>query len=151
MRVTTERIIMKKASSGDTVKVHYTGSLKSGEQFDSSRERDPLQFTLGEGKLIKGFESAVEGLQPGETKTVEIASDDAYGQYDLNLVINVDRNNIPDDIDLKNGMMLESVQSDGRRIPVKVVKVMDEAVTVDANHPLAGEDLVFEIELLEIV
>ena len=142
---------MKQATSGDTVKVHYTGTLKSGEEFDSSRERDPLKFTLGQGQLIKGFEDAVMGLKPGDKKTVEIASDDAYGQYDLNLVINVDRKNIPDDINLKNGMMLESVQNDGRRIPVKVVKVMDDAVTVDANHPLAGEDLVFEIELLEIL
>jgi len=142
---------MKQATSGDTVKVHYTGTLKSGEEFDSSRERDPLKFTLGQGQLIKGFEDAVMGLKPGDKKTVEIASDDAYGQYDLNLVINVDRKNIPDDINLKNGMMLESVQNDGRRIPVKVVKVMGDAVTVDANHPLAGEDLVFEIELLEIL
>lgn len=141
---------MKTATSGDTVKVHYTGSLKSGEQFDSSHGREPLQFTLGEGKIIKGFEDAVVGLKPGDKKTVEIASEDAYGVYDSKLVIKVDRENIPEDIELSTGMMLESVQSDGRRIPVKVLKIMEEEVTLDANHPLAGEDLVFDIELVEV-
>jgi peptidylprolyl isomerase len=141
---------MSEAKNGNTVKVHYTGTLKSGEKFDSSRDRDPLEFKLGEGRVIPGFENAVLGMKTGESTKVEIASDQAYGKYDVNLLIEVDRKTIPANIDLKPNIMLESVQSDGRKIPVKVVKVTDDKVTVDANHPLAGEDLVFEIELVEI-
>lgn len=141
---------MKQAASGDTVKVHYKGTLKTGEQFDSSEGREPLEFTLGEGKVIKGFEDAIVGLKPGDSKTVEVPSDQAYGDYDKQLLWDVDRGNIPEDIELKTGLMLESVQSDGRRIPVTVTNIMDEKVTLDANHPLAGQDLVFEIELVAI-
>lgn len=142
---------MKQAAAGDTVKVHYTGTLKSGAEFDSSRGREPLKFRLGEGKVIPGFEDAITGLKPGECKTVEIPSDRAYGSYSTELVWQVDRKNIPADIELTEGMMLESVQSDGRRIPVRVTEILDTSVTVDANHPLAGEDLTFEVELVEIV
>jgi len=146
----TKDIFMSEAQTGNNVKVHYTGTLKSGETFDSSRDRDPLEFKLGEGRVIPGFENAIKGMNPGDTVKVEIPADQAYGKYDDKLLIEVDRKTIPEEIELKPDIMLESVQSDGRRIPVKVVKVTDDKVTVDANHPLAGQDLIFDIELVEI-
>ncbi len=141
---------MAQAKTGDTVKVHYTGKLVNGTVFDSSENREPLEFTIGAGQLIPGFEQAVIGMAPGETNTVTIPADEAYGQYDSNLLQEVEKAQLPEDLDPQVGQQLEAVQGD-RRIIVTISAVSDESVTVDANHPLAGEDLVFDIRLLEIL
>ncbi len=141
---------MAKAKKGDTVKVHYTGKLKDGTEFDSSDDGKPLQFKIGEGKIIPGFESAIVGMEEGEEKTEEISSDNAYGEYDKEYVVSVSRDQMPDDIDLEKGTQLEMQLEDGRTIPVMVREVQKEEVIIDANHPLAGKDLVFDLELVEI-
>lgn len=141
---------MAQAKTGDTVKVHYTGKLVNGTVFDSSENREPLEFTIGAGQLIPGFEQAVIGMAPGETHTVTIPADEAYGQYDSNLLQEVERTQLPEDLDPQVGQQLEAVQGD-RRIIVTISAVSDNSVTVDANHPLAGEDLVFDIRLVEII
>ena len=143
---------MSQAKQGDTVKVHYTGKLKDGSVFDSSREREPLEFTLGEGQLIPGFEDAVEGMEEGADTTVDIPVDKAYGQPQDELTMEVPKTELPEDIEPEVGMQLQvQQQQDGRAIPVKITEVKDETITLDANHPLAGKDLVFDIELVEIV
>ncbi len=141
---------MAKSKKGDVVKVHYTGKLSDGTIFDSSKDRDPLSFNLGKNEVITGFENAVMGMEEGESKAITIPSDEAYGDYKKNLVIPVGRDKIPSDINPEVGMQLESVQPDGKRIPVTVTEVEDDQVTLDANHPLAGQDLHFDIELVEI-
>lgn len=143
-------IQLAQAKDGDTVRVHYTGKLSDGMQFDSSTGRDPLEFTLGEGKLISGFEQAVKGMNPGDTKTVQITADDAYGQRRDELVMEVDRSDLPPDLDPKVGDKLEMSRS-GQSMVVSVTGSTDDAITLDANHPLAGEDLTFDLELVEIV
>ena len=139
--------------NGDTVKVHYTGTLTDdGTVFDSSREREPLEFTLGEGQLIPGFEKAVIGLEEGDETTVELDSKDAYGQRREDLELEVSKSDLPDNIDPQVGMQLQmQQQEDGQAIPVQITAVEDEYVQLDANHPLAGKDLTFEIELIEQV
>lgn len=144
---------MSTVKNGDTVKVHYTGKLNDGEVFDSSRsdDRDPLEFTLGEGQLIPGFEKAVEGLEVGESTTVEIPTDEAYGERREDLELEVAKNELPDNVEPQVGMQLQMQQQEsGQAIPVQITKVEDDKVTLDANHPLAGKDLTFDIELLEI-
>ncbi len=141
---------MATAKSGDTVHVHYTGSLSDGTVFDSSRERDPLSFTVGAGQVIPGFNNAVEGMNVGDTAKVEIPAAEAYGDYRDDFVINVKPSDIPADITPEVGMELQLHQQDGGAVPVKVTAVTEESVTMDANHPLAGKDLTFEIELVEI-
>jgi peptidylprolyl isomerase len=141
---------MVQAKVGDTVTVHYTGKLNNGNIFDSSVERDPLQFSLGEGSVIVGFEQAVIGMSPGEAKTVSIPADQAYGPYYQEMVIVVNRQQIPPELEVEVGQQLQISQQSGQVIPVVVREVSDSEVTLDANHPLAGEDLVFEIELVEI-
>ena len=138
------------AKDGDTVKVHYTGKLEDGTVFDTSIERDPLQFTIGEGQLIPGFEQAVVGMSPGESKTVEIPADEAYGPYREELVMVVDRDQLPEDLQPEVGQQLQIRQPDGQTILVKVIDVSESSVTLDANHPLAGKDLTFDIELVEV-
>lgn len=135
---------------GDTVRVHYTGTLKDGTEFDSSRERDPLEFTVGEGQVIPGFEEIVRGLEAGDTETETLAPDQAYGERDERRVIEVERNELPDEVDPEVGMQLEIQQPDGSRARVSVAEVEDEMVKLDANHPLAGRELTFEIEVLEV-
>ncbi len=144
---------MSKVKDGDTVKVHYTGTLTDdGTVFDSSREREPLEFTLGEGQLIPGFEKAVIGLEEGDDTTVELDSEDAYGQRREDLELEVSKSDLPDNIDPQVGMQLQmQQQEDGQAIPVQITAVEDEYVQLDANHPLAGKDLTFEIELIELV
>ncbi len=144
---------MSKVKEGDTVKVHYTGKLtEDGSVFDSSREREPLEFTLGQGQLIPGFEKAVVGMEAGDDTTVEIASDDAYGERREDLELEVSKSDLPDNVDPQVGMQLQMQQQEnGRAIPVQITAVEDEFVKLDANHPLAGKDLTFDIELLEIV
>ncbi|RKX68401.1 peptidylprolyl isomerase [candidate division WOR-3 bacterium] len=142
---------MLQAKNGDTVKVHYTGRLEDGRIFDSSRDREPLEFTLGEGKIIPGFERAVLGMAPGESKTVRIGPEEAYGPHREELVVTVLRSEFPPSITPKLGMELVFRQPDGRPLRVRIVEVSEDSVTLDGNHPLAGRDLIFEIELLEIV
>jgi peptidylprolyl isomerase len=141
---------MAEAKRGDTVKVHYTGKLKDGTVFDTSQGSDPIEFTLGESQVIPGFEKAVEGLSEGETTVAEIPMDDAYGQRQENLIVEVDKNSFPEEIDPEVGQMLTMQQPDGKKVNVRVDEIANGRVKLDANHPLAGEDLVFEIEVLEI-
>lgn len=144
---------MSKVKDGDTVKVHYTGTLTDeGTVFDSSQDREPLEFTLGEGKLIPGFEKAVVGMEEGDETTVEIESGDAYGQRREDLELEVAKSDLPDNIEPEVGMQLQMQQQEnGQAIPVQITAVEDELVKLDANHPLAGKDLTFDIELIEIV
>lgn len=143
---------MSKVKEGDTVKVHYTGKLGDGSVFDTSRERnEPLEFTLGQGQLIPGFEKAVEGMNVGDSTTVDIPSGEAYGERRDDLELEVSRNELPDNIEPEVGMQLQmQQQQNGKAIPVQITEVSDEKVTLDANHPLAGKDLTFDIELVEI-
>ncbi len=143
---------MPKVKDGDTVKVHYTGKLtEDGTVFDSSQEREPLEFTLGEGQLIPGFEEAVIGMEEGDSTTVEIESQDAYGQRREDLELEVSKSDLPDNVDPQVGMQLQMQQQEnGRAIPVQITAVEDDFVKLDANHPLAGKDLTFDIELIEL-
>lgn len=142
---------MEKAKHGDTVKVHYTGNFDDGVEFDSSRSRKPLEFTIGKQMVIPGFEKAVTGLCPGESISVRIEVNDAYGPRLEQLLLETDRSQFPDDLKLDPGAVLEMKRPDGRVVPVRVAEVNDDKIILDANHPLAGKCLNFEIELLEIV
>ncbi|KOP26409.1 peptidylprolyl isomerase [Mastigocladus laminosus UU774] len=141
---------MGQAKLGDTVKVHYTGKLDDGTVFDSSAERDPLQFSIGEGLVIPGFEQAVVGMTPGESKRTNIPADEAYGPYRPELVMVVEKERIPTDVSVEVGQMLQISQSNGQAIPVVVTEVSDSQITLDANHPLAGQELIFDIQLVQI-
>ncbi len=142
---------MATIKEGDTVKVHYTGKIADGTVFDSSKEREPLEFTIGEGKLIPGFEKAVVGMSVGDSNTVTIPSDEAYGEKRDDMVVDVEKTQIPEDISPEVGQQLQIQQKDGGAIPVVITDVTDENVKLDANHPLAGQDLTFEIEVVEVV
>jgi FKBP-type peptidyl-prolyl cis-trans isomerase 2 len=142
---------LSKVKDGDTVKVHYTGKLEDGSVFDSSVERDPLEITLGEGKLIPGFEKAVVGLEVGDKTTASIESTDAYGDRREDLELSIERNQLPEDIEPQVGMQLQLNQPNGQPVPVQITKVEEENIMIDANHPLAGKDLTFDIELVDIV
>jgi len=143
--------IMSIAKANDTVKVHYTGKLTSGQVFDSSLERDPLQFTVGGGQMIKGFDEAVNGMAISEKKTVTIPSAEAYGDRNDELIQTVPRTELPADMKPEAGQTLVATNDNGQQTHVIVQEVTEEAITIDANHPLAGQDLIFEIELVEIV
>jgi FKBP-type peptidyl-prolyl cis-trans isomerase 2 len=140
-----------KAKEGDVVKVHYTGKLKDKSTFDSSQDGDPLEITLGTGQVIPGFEKAVVGMDVGDSKTVEIAAKDAYGSYRDELVVEIDKERIPEDLSVKVGQQLVLRQAEGPPIRVTVTDMSEQSVTLDANHPLAGQDLTFEVQLMEIV
>ena len=141
---------MQQVKAGDTVKVHYHGRLTDGSTFDSSEGRDPLEFKVGSGQVISGFDAGVTGMSVGEKKTVHIPSDEAYGPKDEERIVEFPRANFPPDMKPEVGMQLNMTNGAGQVIPVMVKEVGEEAVLLDANHPLAGEDLVFEIELVEI-
>jgi len=141
---------MVKAESGDTVKVHYTGTLEDGTVFDTSVEREPLEFTLGQGQLIPGFEQAVIGMKIGDLKTINIPADQAYGPYRDDLILVIERDQLPEDLDPEVGQQLQMTQADGEVVRVMISDVSEATATIDANHPLAGKDLTFEIELIEI-
>lgn len=141
---------MSQAKSGDTVKIHYTGTLDDGSQFDSSEGRDPLEFELGAGQVIRGFDKAVEGMSEGEEKSVTIEADDAYGQRHDQMVQEVPKSALPDDLEPEVGMPLQARNQDGQSLSLTVTEVGDDTITVDGNHPLAGRDLKFEIQLVEI-
>ncbi len=142
---------MAQAKVGDKVKVHYTGTLADGSEFDSSVDRKPLQFTLGGGQMITGFDQAVQGMAPGDTKIVNLASDQAYGPQRDDMILVVNRDQFPPHITPKVGQQLELQQTNGKSATVVVTEVSDTKVSLDANHPLAGKDLTFEILLVEIV
>lgn len=141
---------MVQAQKGDNVKVHYTGRLDDGTVFDSSEGRDPLEFTLGSEDVIPGFDAAVTGMEPGQTRTAQIPAKEAYGDYDENLVTVVDRAQFPPEIQPEIGQELQLRTSDGQSVVVTIADLDDEEITLDGNHPLAGEDLTFEIALVEI-
>ncbi|KAA5543719.1 peptidylprolyl isomerase [Roseiconus nitratireducens] len=142
---------MTAAKSGDTVRIHYTGKLDDGTQFDSSQGRDPLEFALGGGQVIPGFDNAVEGMAVGDKKSVKIQPEAAYGPRHDQLVQKVPRNQLPDDMTPAVGMQLQTQNESGQVIRLSVTAVDDDSITVDGNHPLAGEPLNFDIELVEIV
>lgn len=141
---------MVQANHGDTVKVHYVGKLEDGTVFDSSYDREPLEFTIGQRQLIPGFEQGVIGMEPGESKTITITADQAYGPYRPEKVIDVDRRQLPEGLEPEVGMRLRGIEPSGRVIDFTIIGVTDSEVTLDGNHPLAGKNLSFDIELLEI-
>ena len=142
---------MAQAKSGDTVRVHYTGTLNNGQIFDSSKERDPLEFVLGTGMVIAGFEAAVTGLEPGDSVTKTIPVDEAYGPYQKEMVADIEKANIPADFELEVGQRLQMQAPGGEVMAVTITEMKGDMVTLDGNHPLAGQDLTFELELVEIV
>ena len=147
---------MAQAKKGDHVKVHYTGKLEDGTVFDTSKERGPIEFTIGNKQIIPGFENAVIDMQPGEKKTAQITSDQAYGPVRNELVLNVERTKIPKDVKPEVGQILKFQkepkpgEKEGEVIAFSVIGMTDTHIILDANHPLAGKDLTFEIELVEI-
>jgi len=141
---------MKQASKGDNVKVHYKGSFDDGTLFDSSHGYEPLEFSIGEGQVIPAFEDAVIGMNLGETRSIRITADKAYGLYNEELVVVFSRDKLPADLQPEVGQAFRFQQCEGHSVEVKVTDVSESTVTFDANHPLAGKDLNFEIELIEI-
>jgi peptidylprolyl isomerase len=141
---------MQQAKEGNVVKVHYTGKLTSGELFDSSTDREPLEFTIGAGQMIKGFDAALPGMLVGDKKTINIPAADAYGERSEDAIINFPKENVPPDMKLEPGMTLTLSNQAGQPIPVIVIELTDDSVILDANHFLAGKDLIFDIELIEI-
>jgi len=141
---------MSQAKSGDTVKIHYTGTLDDGTQFDSSSGREPLQFTLGSGQVIPGFEKAVEGMAVGDSKSVNIPPEQAYGPRHEQMIQEVPKTALPNDLEPVEGMALQAQGQDGKVINLTVTAVQDESITVDGNHPLAGQALNFDIQLVDI-
>ena len=141
---------MAQARQGDTVHIHYTGRLMDGTMFDSSRDRDPLEITLGQGMVIPGFEKAVEGMSVGDQKTARIPVDEAYGPRRDELVMEVPRDRLPDGLDPQPGQQLRMQTPDGQAVPVVVAEAGERAIRIDANHPLAGEDLEFDLLLVKI-
>lgn len=142
---------MAEAKQGDTVRVHYTGKLESGEVFDTSTVREPLEFTLGEGQLIPGFEEAVVGMQAGEEKTILIPAEQAYGPRRPEMSLQVKRATLPADLEPQVGQVLQVDQGEGKGFEVTITEISEESVTLDANHPLAGKDLTFDIQLIDVV
>jgi peptidylprolyl isomerase len=145
-----QEILMSQAKPGDTVSIHYTGTLDDGTQFDSSSGRDPLEFTLGTGQVIPGFDKAVEGMAVGDSKSVNIPPEDAYGPRHDQMIQDVPKTALPDDLEPVEGMALQAQGQDGQVINLTVTAVSDDSITVDGNHPLAGQALNFDIELVDI-
>ncbi len=141
---------MTQAKQGDKVKVHYTGKLSDGTTFDTSAEQDPLEFTLGAGEVIAGFEAAVLGMTPGESRTTTIPAGEAYGDHHDEMILEVERDSFPAHLEPHVGQELQVKQGDGEVISVVITEVAEDSITLDANHPLAGKDLTFEIELVAI-
>lgn len=142
---------MAQAQIGDTVRVHYTGRLADGTTFDSSLQRGPLEFTLGQGNMIAGFEQAVLGMTPGEAKTQSIAAELAYGPHRSELLLELDRQHLPDDLQPYVGQELQMTRPNGAVVHVVVTALTATQVTLDANHPLAGKDLIFDLNLVDIL
>ena len=142
---------MVQAQVGDLVRVHYTGRLADGSIFDTSMQREPLEFTLGGGEIIASFEQAVLGMTAGESKTATILVDQAYGPHHTERMIDVERHHLPPDLQPELGQRLQMTRPDGTTITVVVTTITETQVTLDANHPLAGQDLIFDIMLVEIL
>ena len=142
---------MQKVKEGDLVRVHYTGKLTNGEQFDSSLGREPLEFTVGAGQMIKGFDDAMPGMTIGEKKTINIQPGDAYGEKNEQAIIEFPKSNVPPDMKLEVGMQLQLKDQEGHPFPVTISNIKDDIIVLDANHMLAGKELVFDIELIEIL
>ena len=142
---------MAQAKNADTVKVQYTGKLEDGTVFDSNINRDALKFEIGQSQVIRGFEEAVIGMNPGDSKTATIPADKAYGPRSEEMVLEVDRDQVPQDMELEVGQRLQVPQPAGQPILVTVTQLSEKSVTLDGNHPLAGKDLTFDIQLIEIV
>jgi peptidylprolyl isomerase len=141
----------QQVQNGDVVRVHYTGKLTNGEQFDSSQGREPLEFTVGAGQMIKGFDAAMPGMEVGEKKTINIQPEEAYGERSEDAMIEFPRENVPTDMPLEVGMQLSLRTQSGQPFPVTITEIRDDVIILDANHMLAGQELVFDIELVEIV
>lgn len=141
---------MAEAQKGNTVKVHYTGKLEDGTVFDSSIDREPLEFTLGNGNMIAGFEKAVLGMVEGDSVSTNIPYQEAYGEKRKEMVVTIPKTEVPPNINPEVGQQLSLKQQDGTDVPVVVTEVDSEKITLDANHPLAGKNLIFDIELVEV-
>ena len=141
---------MSQVKNNDTVRVHYTGKLADGQVFDSSLEREPIEFTMGQGQLIPGFEKGLLDMEVNEKKTINIPSEEAYGEPRQELIQEVDKNQLPDEIKPEVGMGLVSKSPDGREMNLVVREVKEDSIVVDGNHPLAGKDLTFDLEVVEI-
>ncbi|MGZ3838461.1 MAG: FKBP-type peptidyl-prolyl cis-trans isomerase [Flavisolibacter sp.] len=141
---------MQQVQHGDKIKVHYHGKLRSGETFDSSNGREPLEFTVGSGQVIKGFDEGVKGMEVGEKKTVEIPVGEAYGEKQQEMIIEFPKDQFPPDMNPEVGMQLMMSNGSGQQFPVTVAEVREDSVVLDANHPLAGQDLIFDLELVSI-
>jgi peptidylprolyl isomerase len=147
-----EILVMSTAAKhGDTVTVHYTGKLPDGSVFDTSKGREPIQFVVGQRKVIPGFEIAVTGMSPGETKTVNVAPEEGYGPHQSQLVVTFPRDEVPAEYSVKVGQTLQVQTTSGETLPATVVELSDTVITLDANHPLAGQELTFDIQLVELV
>lgn len=144
------REMAKKVKKGDKVKLHYTGRIQNGDTFDSSEKREPLQFEAGAGQVIKAMDEAVIGMETGEKKKFTVEPGEGFGPYDENLLIDMPMEKFPQGLSPKEGMQLQLVNEEGKSVPVKVKEVHDNFVKLDANHPLAGKELDFEVELLDI-
>ena len=142
---------MAQAKMGDTVKVHYTGKFEDGTVFDTSDNREPLQFTIGQGQVIPGFERAVVGMNPEESKTTIIPSNEAYGPHYKEMVIVVDKSSFPPNLEPEINQRLQLCNPNGQVVLVTVIEIAESTVTLDANHPLAGKDLTFDLKLVEIL
>jgi FKBP-type peptidyl-prolyl cis-trans isomerase 2 len=142
---------MQQVKSGDKVKVHYHGRLTNGETFDSSEGRAPLEFEVGSGMVIKGFDEGVTGMSVGDKKTINIPVDEAYGPKSEDMMIDMPKDRFPDDMEIEKGMQLMMSNDSGQNFQVTVSEIKTDSVVLDANHPLAGQDLVFDLELVEIV
>lgn len=141
---------MQQVKKGDTVKVHYHGKLTDGTSFDSSEGREPLEFEVGGGQVIPGFDQGVTGMAVGEKKTIQIPVDEAYGPKQEEMIMEFPKERFPEDMNPEVGMQLNMSNGQGQNFPVVIVEVRDAVVVLDANHPLAGEDLIFDLELVEI-
>ena len=142
---------MQQAKKGDKVKVHYNGRLSNGETFDTSAGREPLEFEVGSGMVIKGFDDGITGMGVGEKKTINIPVEEAYGPRSEDMLIEFPKDRFPADMQIEEGMQLMMSNGAGQNIPVVITELKENSVMLDANHPLAGEELIFDIELMEIV
>lgn len=147
-----KKINMAQVKKGDTIKVHYKGTLTDGSLFDSSEGKEPLEFTVGEQMVIYGFDNGVLDMQVGDKKTLNIPCLEAYGEMNTELMIEIPKSELPEELgEVTEGMQLNMVNQDGYELPVEVIEIKEDAIVLDGNHPLAGQDLIFEVELVEIV
>jgi peptidylprolyl isomerase/FKBP-type peptidyl-prolyl cis-trans isomerase SlpA len=138
------------AKEGDEVQVHYTGKLEDGTVFDTSEDGEPLSFTIGEERVIPGFEEAVTGMEPGDSKTTEVDPEQAYGEHREDMVMEMEKDQIPSEVDPEVGQQLQLRLENGQTVPVLITALGEDTVTIDANHPLAGRKLIFEIEVVDV-